>query len=180
MKDLPPPIQNFLHTLTEMRSPGYLLVNEGNNLIDWGGNLAFYGLSALQKDSDVEQQVPFLIGILPLDMNDLYLSYVQTFGDSFADIYLFRSEQGTWILLLDATQTAHEQRDKQQRAHELSLELLELKREDDVLSKAHSILEQRFAKQLAELRQVNSQLRQELEEHKKMKSEGTGAEGQEI
>lgn len=168
MKDLPLPIQNFLHILMEeKRSPGYLLVNEVNNLIDYGGNLTFYGLLGLQKDSDVDQQVPFLMGLLPLDTNDLYLSYVHTGRDSFADVYLFRSEQGTWILLLDATQAAHEQRNMQQRAHELSLKLSDVKREEETIFKAHSLLEERLTKQIAELLQDNSQLRQELKEHQK-------------
>lgn len=136
MTELPAAIQTFLQTLKdELRSPAYLLVNEKNILIEWGGELASYGITGLKKGDDVSCQVPFLAELPPFDTDVICLPFIQTADDSYVDVYLFLREQGVWILLLDVTSVAHELRHMQQRANNLALEVAALKREKKSLLK---------------------------------------------
>ena len=169
MRELPLPIREFLQTLTEdRRPPAYLLVDESGVLVACGGDLATYGVVGLQDGADVTQRVPFLAGLLPLDTGDLtFLPYVQTIGESFADIYVFRREQGTWIVLLDATREAVARQRVQQRANEGDMEVAQLKWDEEALSEENAELERRVAERTAQLVRVNLRLRRELDEREK-------------
>jgi hypothetical protein len=89
--------------MVETRSLAYLLVNKDGCLSAWGGKLAAYGVQNLQKDESVGQQVFFLEGLLPLDDFPLFLPRIKTEYGICADVHLFPSEEGDWVLLLDAT-----------------------------------------------------------------------------
>jgi len=131
MIEVPVPIRDFMLALTfETRSPAYLLVGEDNAVVDWGGNLGSYNITGLQKNVDVDQQIYFLAGLFPLEDNSIFLPSVKMDGGLYADVYLFRGTQGTWVLLLDASAATIEQRRLQQKAHDLGLQVIELERED--------------------------------------------------
>jgi len=131
MIEVPVPIRDFMLALTfETRSPAYLLVGEDNAVVEWGGNLGSYNITGLQKDVDVDQQIYFLAGLFPLEDNSIFLPSVKMDGGLYADVYLFRGTQGTWVLLLDASAATIEQRRLQQKAHDLGLQVIELERED--------------------------------------------------
>lgn len=171
MKELPEAIRDFVHSLTEdMLSPAYMLVDDDNLLKEWGGDLVYYGIAGLQEGTDVSEAVPLLLGLLPLSTSGLFLPYVQTGENSFADVYLFRREEGSWVLFLDVSRDAAKRRQLQQRANEIGLKVTELKREEEALSKANLILEERVQERTAELVEINLQLRQELEERKKIEA----------
>jgi PAS domain S-box-containing protein len=169
MTELPLPIREFLQTLTEdRRPPAYLLVDESGLLVACGGDLATYGVVGLQDGADVTQRVPFLAGLLPPDPGEvIFLPYVQTVGESFADIYVFRREQRTWVVLLDATREAVARQRVQQRANELDMEVTQLKWDEEALSEENAELERRVAERTAQLVRVNLRLRRELDEREK-------------
>ena len=168
MSELPKPICDFILELTEdVRSPAYLLVAEAGNLREWGGDLSSYYITGLQKDADAGEHVPFLQGMLPLETQNLFLPSVQTGDAQYADVYIFKREEGTWILLLDATADATKRQRLQQKSNDLHLQVVELEREEEALYETQSILEQRVAERTAELSQVNAQLRKELDERKR-------------
>jgi hypothetical protein len=136
MKELPDVIQDFLQKLRdELRAPAYLLVNESNILIDWGGDLASYGITDLKKGDDVGAQVPFLAELPPFNKEVLCLPCIQTAVDSYVDVYLFLQQQEIWVLLMDVTNAALEQQRVQQRSNNLALEVAALKREKESLLK---------------------------------------------
>jgi len=123
MIEFPGPICDFILALTfETRSPAYLLVADDNSVIEWGGNLDSYNITGLQKDKDLDQQIYFLAGLLPLEDNNIFLPSVKMEGGLYADVYLFREAQRTWVLLLDASTSTIEQRRLQQKAYDLELE----------------------------------------------------------
>lgn len=123
MIEFPTPICNFILALTfETRSPAFLLVADDNSLIEWGGSLDSYNITGLQKNKDLDEQIYFLAGILPLEDNNIFLPSVKMEGGLYADVYFFRETQGTWILLLDASTATIEQRRLQQKAYDLELE----------------------------------------------------------
>ncbi|WP_026733701.1 hypothetical protein [Fischerella sp. PCC 9605] len=104
MPNFPNSIINYtMNLMVETRSLAYLLVNKDGCLSAWGGKLAAYGVQNLQKDENVGQQVFFLEGLLPLDDFPLFLPRIKTEYGICADVHLFPSEEGDWVLLLDAT-----------------------------------------------------------------------------
>jgi hypothetical protein len=122
MIEFPAPICDFILALTfKTRAPAYLLVADDNRVVEWGGNLDSYNITGLKKDIDLDQQIYFLAGLLPLEDN-IFLPSIKMEGGIYADVYLFREVQRTWILLLGASATTLEQRRIQQKAYDLELE----------------------------------------------------------
>src|SRR6267142_5699477 len=122
MRDLPPPVLEYLHALiVDNRSLAYLQIDKGGCLSNWGGNLAAYGMTGLRKGLPVREQVVFLEGLLPLQDSPLLLPCVETGSGLFADIHIFSGEDGNWVLLLDVTPEELQRRLFHQKANELSL-----------------------------------------------------------
>jgi PAS domain S-box-containing protein len=169
MSELPTPIRDFILELTEdMRSPAYMLVNTENNLMAWGGDWDAHNVTGLDERIDVSEDVPFLQGLLPLETHNVFLPHVQTREGQYADVYLFKRKEGTWILLLDATADATKRQRMQQKTYDLSLHVKDLEREEDVLFRAQSILEQKVQERTTELGEMNLQLKKELQERKRI------------
>ena len=164
MADLPGPIREFIDALTDdLLAPGFMLVSQKGGLIDWGGALSSYGISGLEENMRVGNYVPFLGGLLPLDSGSVFLPNVQT-AQVFADVYLFRRAEGTWILLLDATEDVKKRQALQQRTYDMALRADELEHEGRTLYDANSRLAQRVREQTSELSQTVVRLQQELAE----------------
>ncbi|MCM3903739.1 MAG: hypothetical protein ND866_18720 [Pyrinomonadaceae bacterium] len=165
MRYLPLPIRDFILSLTDdMLSPAYLLVTENGLLIEWGGELESYGFKDLKDNLDVSERIPFLVGVLPLESDSVFLPHVLTKPDVFADVYIFGREQGTWILLLDSTVATARQQHMQQKLFNSRLEVTDLVREGDSLYKANAVLEQLVSERTAELSQTILQLKQQIAE----------------
>ncbi|MDM9381733.1 hypothetical protein QUB80_13575 [Chlorogloeopsis sp. ULAP01] len=104
MQDVPASVNDYLiNLMIETRSLAYLLVTKDGCLSSWGGKLSAYGITNLQKGEDVGQQIFFLEGLLPLDDFPLFLPRMKTEYGICADVHIFPSEEGDWVLLLDAT-----------------------------------------------------------------------------
>src|SRR3954467_8953467 len=162
MSDLPVSIRGFIDSLTEdTLSPAWLYLQDGEKLSEWGGGLNSYGISGLEKGMDVTEHIPYLGGMLPLDGNSLSLPRMQTRTGIFADIYIFRDDNGVWVLLLDVTSEARRRRRLQQRANEASMVATESKRESETLSRVNSLLEERVRERTAQLSQAVRQLEYE-------------------
>jgi PAS domain S-box-containing protein len=123
MESFPAPVLAYLHThLGETRLPAYLLVdNVSRRLTAWGGELAVYGMTDVHQGDDITQYLPVLIGLLPLSTSPLVLPYVEMATGRSADLHLFAAAEGDWVVLLDTTPEATQQRLLLQRLHNLSL-----------------------------------------------------------
>src|SRR5262245_51468740 len=107
MTEFPSPIRDFILALTdETLSPAYLLLQDEGALLEWGGDLEAYGVRDLKRHMNAGEHVSFLVGLLPLESNSMFLPHVQVTPEVFADIYIFEREQGVWVLLLDSTKDA--------------------------------------------------------------------------
>lgn len=165
MSNLPTPITEFILKLTgDTRSPAYLLVQDNGSLTEWGGNLPVYGIRDLEKEKPAGEQVYFLEGLLPLETSPTFLPYLKTDSGLYADIYLLRGEEGTWVLFLDATLDARKRKAIQQKANDLSLYVVEQQREGEVLQQAKDELEELVERRTNALAKANFQLKLELEE----------------
>lgn len=122
MIDLPYPILDYLYKLTiQNRSPAYLFVEKNGCLSNWGGNLATYGVSDLQKGKYIGEQVFFLEGLFPLDGYSIFLPCIKTEHGCSADVHIFSGDEGDWVLLLDATLEEIQRGLIQQQGNDLSL-----------------------------------------------------------
>ena len=122
MLDFPIPVLAYLLPfIVEELSVAYLLVKKDGCLSAWGGELAKYGVTSLQKGENIKEQVFFLEGLLPLDDFPIFLPLVKTEYGICADVHLFPSEEGDWVLLLDATSNEKHYSLIQQQANEFSL-----------------------------------------------------------
>lgn len=162
MSELPSPIIDFLLGLTDNTlSPAYLLVTDGG-LSQWGGDLESYGITGLEEHMDVSENIPYLFGLLPLGTSSVFLPNVQTKEGTFADIYLFNREQGTWILLMDATAATNSRLNMQQKLYDSRLQVNDLERESGALLKANITLEQLVRERTMDLYQTIHQLQEQL------------------
>ena len=163
MRDLPIPIREFILALTdEILSPGYMLVKENDTLAYWGGDVDSYGLRDLTEGMRLAEQIPFLTGLLPLESNSLFLPKVQTTTDVYADVYLFSRDEGTWILLLDATSDSVRRQTMQQKLYNSRLQASQIATEREELLRANLNLEQVVRERTAELARTVQRLEQEL------------------
>ncbi|HEX8144790.1 MAG TPA: PAS domain S-box protein [Pyrinomonadaceae bacterium] len=169
MPSLPSPISEFMLKLNiDTRSPAFLLVRKDGLLSDWGGDLTSYGIEGLIKDQPVGEQVFFLEGMLPLDSSPLFLPYMKTDSGLSADIYLFTGEEGTWVLLMDATWEARKRKAIQQKANDLSLYVVEQQKVEEELQQAKSELEELVERRTHALAKANFQLKLELQERQQI------------
>ncbi|HEY0546418.1 MAG TPA: PAS domain S-box protein [Pyrinomonadaceae bacterium] len=165
MSNLPTQITDFmLKLMGDTRSPAYLLVQDDGRLIEWGGNVAVYGIRDLEKEMNAGEQVLFLEGMLPLETSPTFLPYMKSESGLYADVYLMRGDEGTWVLFLDATFDARKRKAIQQKANDLSLYVVEQQREGEVLQQAKDELEELVERRTNALARANFQLKLELEE----------------
>lgn len=162
MADLPAAIRDFIEDLMDdLLAPAYLRVTD-DGLYEWGGALESYGLTGMEKNIKVEEHFVFLGGVLPLEAGGVFLPHVQTKAGVFADLYLFRRGEDTWILFLDATANVKKRQALQQRTYDISLRAAHLEREGQSLNDANTTLERRVAEQTRELSQTVVRLQKEL------------------
>jgi hypothetical protein len=130
MKELPPPVSEYLNQLaSRQRSPAYLLSDSDGRLVEWGGALEIYGISNLQSGKPIGEQVFFLEGLLPLENDGMILPCLQPDAGRPAELHLFKTPDGDWAILLDATTEEIQQRLKQQVAYDASLNYQRLVKE---------------------------------------------------
>lgn len=122
MPELPLPVATYVQAhLLASRSPAYLLVRPDGSLAAWGGELARYGITDLQPQMAVEEQVPALVGLLPLEDSTFELLSIEIAPGLFADLHMFPADVGVWVLFLDATADVKQRYQLQQKANEMAL-----------------------------------------------------------
>lgn len=177
MTDLPAPIRDFILALTdETLSPAFLLLTDDGGLVEWGGDLDAYGIQGLKRSADVSEHISFLIGLLPLGSDSVFLPHIQTKADVYADVYLFKRDQGTWVLLLDSTADTAKRLQMQQKLYDSRLQVSDLEREGEALYKANAFLEELVRERTADLSQTVLRLQQELAERQHTEKKAKGSE----
>ncbi|WP_009634429.1 adenylate/guanylate cyclase domain-containing protein [Synechocystis sp. PCC 7509] len=120
--DIPAAILNYLSNLIlENRSLAYLLLTKDGYLLEWGGNLSAYGIDNLQIGKLGCKQFILLEGLLPLNNTTVVLPATHIEPGMCADIHMFPSNQGDWVLLLDVRIERDRYQLMQQKGNDLSL-----------------------------------------------------------
>lgn len=131
MAQFPVPVADYLRALAiDHRAPAYLLSARDGRLAACGGELDRYDLAGLVIGEPLDDQVVYLMGLLPLEAGERqFIECLQIEGCPPTDIHLFAGEEGDWIVLLDASEREKEQRILQQKGNELAVNYYRLSRE---------------------------------------------------
>ncbi|MBO9512841.1 MAG: SpoIIE family protein phosphatase [Variovorax sp.] len=141
MLDLPTRIADSLLLLLEgQRVLAHLVIDEAQNLVQAGGQLAHYGLDGVQPGQPATEPLPFLEGLLPLVETPFLIRSLEMPSGRVADVHFFADDDRVWVLLLDVTAEWEEARRVQQKAYDMTL------------------LSQREARLIAQLEAANQEL----------------------
>lgn len=99
----------------------YLRVDREGRLLEAGGNWQKCGLGNLMVGQPVSGQIDFLVGMLPLEGETLFLPYVSISPGLFIDIHLIATEDYDLVLVFDSSRSAQNRKDRQQKLHKLLL-----------------------------------------------------------
>jgi signal transduction histidine kinase/CheY-like chemotaxis protein len=98
----------------------YLHIDKHGNLVDWGGYPQHYGLTDLTAGKSATEQINFLEGLLNISHTEI-LEFVGVGNGRCAHVHLLPLENGTWVLMFDATKEHNRQQKMQQQVNELSI-----------------------------------------------------------
>ncbi|HEW98247.1 MAG TPA: response regulator [Beggiatoa sp.] len=98
----------------------YLRIDKHGNLVDWGGYPQHYGLTNLATGKPVTEQVGFLEGLLSVPHTQV-LQFVRVANGRCAHVHIMPLDNGTYVLMLDATAEHDRQQKMQQQLNELSI-----------------------------------------------------------
>jgi len=122
MLDLPARISDSLvQRVHAQRVLAHLAVDDGQQLVQAGGNLAYYGLADIQPGRPACDQIPFLEGLLPLAETPFLLRSMEMPSGRVADVHFFADGSTVWIVLLDVSTEHEEARRVQQKAYDMTL-----------------------------------------------------------
>src|SRR5260221_8146663 len=122
MEGLPASVAQRLQALTfGERAVAYLQIDAGLALVDAGGHLETYGLTALRLGEPAVAQAVFLEGLLPLAETPYCLPSVELANGRAADLHFHRDADTVWVVLLDVTAERDAARRVQQKAYDMTL-----------------------------------------------------------
>ena len=98
----------------------YLQIDEQGNLVSWGGHPRHYGLTNLTTGQPVVEQVNFLEGMLNVPYSQV-LHFVRVGEERCANLHIVPIDNGTYVLMFDATAEHDRQQKMQQQVNELSI-----------------------------------------------------------
>ncbi len=118
---IPFPIARYIRSVWMSKtSVAYLRLDAAGKLLEWGGMPECYGLQDLHVGQAAIEQISFLEGMFPVEESEV-LEFLRTGSGRIAHIHLVPYEDGTWVILFDATSEHDKQQYTQQRLNELSL-----------------------------------------------------------
>ncbi len=122
MTTFPITIAKYIHSigLTEITVTAYLQLDESFNLVNWEGQLLQLGGLDLTIGQPVTEQLFFLEGMLPIP-NTIMLRYVGLNEECYAHVHIIPYDNGTYILLFDATLEYKHQQKMHQQVNESKL-----------------------------------------------------------
>jgi hypothetical protein len=105
------------------------LLDRRGTLLKSGGHTGGYGLGNLVVGKLIQSQINVLAELLPTTESTFHLKFVK-FGNTSADVHMFSSDEGDWVVFLDLSSGEEQARSFQQAIRELRL-ALEVKDRDD-------------------------------------------------
>jgi len=141
MHELPAKVsESLLELVDAQRFLAHVVVDDQENLVQIGGQLAHYGLAGLAVGAPAAEHLPFMEGMLPLYETPFLIRSLEMPSGRIADVHLFADDSVVWIVLMDMTAEHNETRLVQQKAYDMTL------------------LSEREAKLIVQLEAANSEL----------------------
>jgi hypothetical protein len=100
----------------------FLSIDENDNLINYGGQLHYYGFSDLVLGESITEQLFFLDGMLPIS-DTLVLPFLSLDDNCCAHVHIVPHNNGAYVLLFDATCEHKQQQKIQQQLNDLQLSM---------------------------------------------------------
>ncbi len=120
--DYPPPIIAYLLNRTaRKRRLAYFHLDWPGRILRWGGTLSHYRIKTPHAGMHISERLTFTEGIFPMDGGGMILECVELPGGAMVDAHFFEADGQFWLLLMDASDKAENQRLLQQKANELLL-----------------------------------------------------------
>ena len=122
MITFPTSVAEYIHSIgmTSKTVTAYLQLDEFDNLVNWEGQPQQLGVSDLTIGQPITEQLFFLEGMLPIPSN-LMLRFVSLSEQYYAHVHIIPYEEGTYVLLFDATLEYERQQKMLQQVNESKL-----------------------------------------------------------
>ena len=117
----------------------YLQIDKQGNLMDWGGYPQHYGLTHLTIGKPATEHAGFLEGLLEVPHAQV-LQFINVGGGRSAHLHIVPLENGTNVLMFDATAEHNRLQKMQQQLNELSILTYRQSQSLQELAKAHQQL----------------------------------------
>lgn len=109
-------VAGYLRTIAPSQGKpiAYYKLDRSGYVVDHGGDTDLGGIANLDEASPIDEQVPVLSGLLPVDAIPLIVPNVQLVQGKFIDIHIYGDENWQWIVLIDNTEAATVLQEQQQ------------------------------------------------------------------
>jgi HD-GYP domain-containing protein (c-di-GMP phosphodiesterase class II) len=117
----PSVIDKILRISLEHQAFAYLALDDEGVLQTCGGELKNLGLPEVLPGENILDQVPFLVGLVPLLDSYQVIEAMAMEDDILVDAHLFREGSLSWVILVDRTEQMEWQSRARQKGNELRL-----------------------------------------------------------
>ncbi len=114
-------INKILQITLNTQTFAYLAIDAQGALVNLGGDLQALGLPQWREGENIQADLLFLAGNLPLASHYEHLPSIHLNDDHVVDIHLFQENTLTWIVMVDKTRELQWQARAQQSNNELRL-----------------------------------------------------------
>lgn len=122
MSKVPLPIARYLRTVDlGQRLYAFVSLDKLNVVTLLGGELAHFGLEAVEKGELILQKYGFLEGLLPGGDAPVVIHNTQFEQNQFVDLHLFTDIEGQWVIFVDNTEVAKSDQAAQQERLDIDL-----------------------------------------------------------
>jgi len=113
--DTPLPVTRYLRSIPyDGESFAYLKLDALNRVMECGGNIEIFSIECIDRSLPIDEQLPSLLGLLPVCGTPVVIAYTQVGGDHYIDLHLYQGVDGQWVLLLDKTEAGKRLQREQQ------------------------------------------------------------------
>lgn len=104
MKQLPEEIKCYiLDNSLKFSNPAYIKTNEMGYIMEYGGELEWYGINDIHLNSNITHTNELFEGYLPFNHDIGEIPLIEVSEEIYADIYIYKAGNYYWVLFLDSS-----------------------------------------------------------------------------
>lgn len=102
--EAPLPVLRYLRSISHQTGTlAYLKLDAKNCVLEGGGNLAYFDTEKLDKLVPIDEQLPVLLGLIPVIDVPVVIANTHIDNSHFFDLHVYFDMGNQWVLLLDTT-----------------------------------------------------------------------------